>query len=104
MYICVLNPVQLNFIPTCDVLSLAGHNLKLTELHLIYVYKQCNGVSLDTLLAKEVEMGDCVRVTNDDNQTQVTRVVSNKRVDDRGIFSPVETSDNTSHQCDITRR
>lgn len=74
----------------CNVSSLTGHDLKLTGLHLIYVYKQCGAAtSLDTLLAKEVEVGDCVHVTNDDNQTQVTRVVSNERVDDRGIFSPV---------------
>ena len=86
------------------MLSLAGHDLKLTELHLIYVYKQCAVASLDTLLAREVEVGDCVRVTSDDNQTQVTRVVSNERVDDRGIFSPVETLDNTSHKRDTTRR
>ena len=96
--------MQLCSTPTCDVISLAGHDLKLTELHLIYVYKQCNAVSLDTLLAKEVEVGDCVRVTSDDNKTQVTRVVSNERVDDQGIFSPVEMRKTTSCNSHITRR
>lgn len=72
------------------LVTASGHRISLTKLHLIPIVEQDG--SLNYIPAKDVEVGNVLKVMSSDNQLELSPVVDIIMEMKRGFYAPLTTS------------